>query len=75
MSRTSYPLAAGPNGALAVTDLEISYTTDNPNITANGTIAIADGDAVAGLAEVATELVTRVNALTEIMRSHGLIQR
>jgi hypothetical protein len=74
MSRVSQGLKGDGASAAAIADLAVTYTTDNPNITSNGTIAIADGDAVAGVAEVAEEVKTKINAILAALRSAGIIQ-
>lgn len=55
-------------------DLVITYTTDDPGITANSAIAIADGDlfpAAEGLIAL-EECVAKINAVLAVLEAHGL---
>ena len=65
----------GTQGA-AVADLVVTFTTDDPGATANGTITVADGDATvtgAVVDEVATEVAAKINALLASLRTSGVI--
>jgi hypothetical protein len=58
-----------------IADLTVTFTTDNPNITANSAITIADGDNIsaANTVEAIVELATKVNAILAAMRAAGVI--
>ena len=73
MSRTSYPLVADPS-APTIANLTVTYGTDDPGTTPDSTVSIADGDAVAGLAELADEVESKINEILTVMRNAGLIQ-
>jgi hypothetical protein len=66
MSRISSGLATIPS------DLSVVYTTDNPGITPNGTLTIADGDAAtvtrAEYNELAEECEAKINAILAYLR-------
>ena len=65
----------GTQGA-AIADLAITYTTDDPGVTPNSAIVIADGDGTLVTAEVmiaVEELVAKTNAVLAALRAHGLI--
>ena len=65
----------GDRGA-AVADIAIAYATDDPGITVDGTINIADGDATLVTAEMMIaieELMAKVNAILAALRAQGLI--
>lgn len=64
--------APADNSAPALTDITITYTTDDPGTVADGAITIADGDAVAGLAVVADEFEAAINAINSVLRRAGL---
>ncbi len=56
-------------------DLVITYTTDDPGITPNSAIAIADGDlfpAAEGLIAL-EECVAKINAVLDVLEEHGLM--
>ena len=56
-------------------DLVITYTTDDPNVTVNNAIAIADGDlfpAAEGLIAL-EEIVAKVNAILDVLETHGFM--
>ena len=73
MSRVSANLAAD-GGAGTLTDIAVAYTTDDPGITASDTITIADGDAVADLAQVAEKLAAKINAINTLLQNAGIAQ-
>jgi hypothetical protein len=60
-----------------VGDLTIAYTTDDPGITPNGTLTIADGDATtvtrAEYNELAEEVAAKINAILDVLEAHGLM--
>ena len=60
-----------------VADLTIAYTTDDPGITPNGTLTIADGDATtvtrAEYNELAEECAAKINAILDVLEAHGLM--
>lgn len=58
-----------------IADLTVTFTTDNPNITANSAITIADGDNIsaANTVEAIVELATKVNTILAAMRAAGII--
>jgi len=65
----------GTRGA-AIADIAIAYATDDPGITVDGTINIADGDATLVTAEMMIaieELMAKQNAVLAALRLHGLI--
>ena len=56
-------------------DLVITYTTDDPGVTPNSAIAIADGDlypAAEGLIAL-EEVVAKINAILDVLEEHGLM--
>lgn len=58
-----------------IADLVITYTTDDPGITANSAIAVADGDlfpAAEGIAAL-EEVVAKINAILDVLEEHGLM--
>jgi hypothetical protein len=67
MSRISSGLATVP------ANLSVVYTTDNPGITPNGTLTIADGDAAtvtrAEYNELAEECEAKINAILDYLRA------
>lgn len=67
MSRISSGLASLP------ADLTVAYTTDDPGITPNGTLTIADGDAAtvtrAEYNELAEEVAAKINAILAYLQS------
>lgn len=67
MSRISSGLASLP------AQMTLAFTTDNPNITANGTLTIADGDAAtvtrAEYNELAVEVFDKINAILAYLQS------
>ena len=60
-----------------VADLTVVYTTDDPGITPNGTLTIADGDAAtvtrAEYNELAEEVAAKINAILDVLEAHGLM--
>ena len=60
-----------------VGDFTVAYTTDDPGITPNGTLTIADGDAAtvtrAEYNELAEEVAAKINAILDVLEAHGLM--
>lgn len=71
MSRVSENLYDG-----AIADLTITFTTDNPSITPNSTVTIADGDNIsaANTVEAIVELTAKVNAILGALRTVGVLK-
>ena len=67
MSRISSGLATVPS------DMTVAYTTDDPAITPNGTLTIADGDAAtvtrAEYNELAEETASKFNEILAYLRT------
>jgi len=61
--------------ASAISTLAITYTGNDPSITANGALTIADGSTptVAELLEFCEELKAQTNALAAALRGVGII--
>ena len=60
-----------------IADLVVTFTTDDPGATANGTILVADGDATvtgAVVDEVATEVAAKINEILDALRAAGVIK-
>jgi hypothetical protein len=72
MSRVSQPGLAADNSASALTDITITYTTDDPGTVADGAITIADGDATAGMAAALDEFEAAINAINAVLRRAGI---
>jgi hypothetical protein len=72
MSRVS----KGLYGA-AIADLTLVYTTDDPAITPNGTLTIADGDAATVTRteynELAEEVFAKINEILDALEAAGVI--
>lgn len=62
----------------AIPNLTVTFTTDDPGITANSQVTIADGDAaavaVAEFNEFVVEVSTKMNAMLDAMRASGVIK-
>lgn len=60
-----------------VADFTVAYTTDDPGITPDGTLTIADGDAAtvtrAEYNELAEETAAKINAILDVLEAHGLM--
>lgn len=60
-----------------VADFTVAYTTDDPGITPDGTLTIADGDAAtvtrAEYNELAEEVAAKINAILDVLEAHGLM--
>lgn len=59
-----------------LTDLSITYTTDDPGLTAGNALTVADGDTptVAELLQGVHNLNAKVNAVIDILEAHGLMK-
>ena len=61
-----------------VADFTVAYTTDDPGITPDGTLTIADGDAAtvtrAEYNELAEEVAAKINAILDVLEAHGLMK-
>lgn len=60
-----------------IADITYTYTTDDPAITPNSVITIADGDAAmtrADFQEVAEEVVAKINTILAALRIAGVIK-
>jgi hypothetical protein len=61
----------------AIADFTVAYTTDDPGITPNGTLTIADGDSAtvtrAEYNELAEEVAAKLNAILAALRASGVI--
>ena len=65
----------GDRGA-ALTAHSFVYTTDDPGLTAADATTIADGDGTlvtAEMLQLGTDLSAKVNAIIDILETHGLI--
>ena len=58
-----------------IADLTISYTTDNPGVTNDSAIVIADGDNISAANTVAAieEIVAKINVILAALTSAGVI--
>lgn len=61
--------------ASAVSDVAVTYSSNDPSITPNGAVTIADGSTptVNELLEYCVELSAQVNALTDALQGAGLM--
>ena len=61
--------------ASAISDLAITYSSNDPTITANGAVTVSDGSAasVAELLELCEELMAQTNAILAALRGVGII--
>ena len=60
-----------------IADLAITYTTDDPGLTAANTLTIADGDATVAVAEflqAVTDIHAKINAILDVLEAHGLMK-
>jgi hypothetical protein len=67
-------VASGTQAAV-ITDIAITYTSNDPTITPNGAVTIADGSAatVAELLELAEELIAKQNAIIDALQAFGIV--
>lgn len=66
--------AIADSGAATVAKITVTYTTDDPGTVPDSAITIADGDAVAGLAEVTDEFEAKINAILDVLADYGMVQ-
>jgi len=59
-----------------IADLSITYTTDDPGLTAGAALTVADGDTptVAELLQGVHNLNAKVNAILDVLEAHGLMK-
>jgi len=59
-----------------IADLSITYTTDDPGLTAGAALTVADGDTptVAELLQGVHNINAKVNAILDILEAHGLMK-
>jgi hypothetical protein len=71
MSRVSENLYDG-----AIADLSITFTTDNPSITPDSAITIADGDNISAANTVAAivEISAKINTMLAALRTVGVLK-
>lgn len=71
MSRVSENLYDG-----TIADLSVTFTTDNPSITPDSAITIADGDNISAANTVAAivEIAAKVNAILGALRTVGVLK-
>lgn len=77
MSRISPNVAADANAPAAISNLTITYTTDDPGTTANSAVTIADGDGTLVTAEIVEfidEVEAKFNEILAALRTQGIIQ-
>ena len=59
-----------------IADLSITYTTDDPGLSAASALTIADGDGTLVTAEVLqaiTDIHAKINAILDVLEAHGLM--
>lgn len=68
-------LTAAGSQASAIADMTITYTSNDPSITPNGAITVADGSTptVAELLEFCEELNAKVDSILAALRGAGII--
>ena len=68
------PLLADAQTLIA--DLSITYTTDDPGLTAGSALTVADGDTptVAELLQGVHDIHAKVNGILDILEAHGLMK-
>ena len=68
------PLIGSAQAKLA--DLSITYTTDDPGLTAGDALTVADGDTptVAELLQGVHDIHAKVNGILDILEAHGLMK-
>jgi hypothetical protein len=71
MAKTYIPRG---NQQAAVAEIAVTYTANDPSITANGAIAVADGSTptVDELLEYCEELNAKIAALAAVLAEYGL---
>lgn len=68
-------LLAGAEQATEVSDIAITYTANDPSITPNGAVTVADGSSptVAELLELAEEIIANQNAIIDALQGAGFM--
>jgi len=68
------PLLADAQTLIA--DLSITYTTDDPGLTAGSALTVADGDTptVAELLQGVHDIHAKINGILDILEAHGLMK-
>ena len=68
-------ITAAGTQASAIDDIVITYTANDPSITPNQAVTVADGDAptVVELLELCEELIANQNALIDVLQGAGLM--
>lgn len=66
--------AAGTQAA-AIADIAITYSSNDPEITPNGAVTVADGDAatVVELLELCEEIIANQNAIIDALQGAGIL--
>jgi len=61
--------------ASAISDITITYSSNDPSITPDGAVTVADGSAatVGELLELAEELISQTDAINAALRGVGII--
>ncbi len=64
------------NAQTLVADISLTYTTDDPGLTAADATTIADGDtiAVGESLQAFTDVHAKINAILDILEEHGLMK-
>jgi len=67
-------VASGTQASL-ISDIAITYTANDPSITPNGAVTVADGSAatVAELLELVEELIANQNAIIDAIQAFGIV--
>jgi len=74
MARISPSVAADSSAPAAISNITVTYTTDDPGTVADSAITIADGDATAGMAAAIDEFEAKINEILAALRTVGIIQ-
>ena len=71
--KTGKPMVG--NQQSLVGDIAVTYSSNDPSITPDGAITVADGGTptVAELLEFCEELKAKVHALADVLEAHGLM--
>lgn len=66
--------AAGSQAAV-IADIAITYSSNDPSITPNGAVTVADGSAatVAELLELCEEIIAKQNAIIDALQGAGIV--
>ena len=67
-------VASGTEAAL-IADIAITYTANDPSITPDGAVTVADGSAptVAELLELVEELIAKQSAIIDALQAFGIV--